>query len=128
VHQLRAEGWERSAAILEGCANRVRPILMTALTTVFGLVPTIVAAPPSQGIDYRALSTCVAGGLTVSTFFTLWVVPLAYTFIDDLSVALGARARWAFRRPGRDAAAPAGDPVSAAGPRTASGAELDAAV
>ncbi|MCE9595173.1 MAG: efflux RND transporter permease subunit [Planctomycetes bacterium] len=99
IHQLRGEGWERSAAVLEGCANRVRPVLMTALTTVFGLIPTILATPPSQGIDYRALSTCVAGGLTISTFFTLWVVPLAYTLIDDLSVHLRQRASWAFRMP-----------------------------
>ncbi|MCK6448748.1 MAG: efflux RND transporter permease subunit [Planctomycetes bacterium] len=96
IHQLRGEGWERSKAVLEGCSNRVRPVLMTALTTVFGLVPTIVSAPPSQGIDYRALATCVAGGLTISTFFTLWVVPLAYTYVDDLSIALRRRTSWAF--------------------------------
>ncbi|MCC6408293.1 MAG: efflux RND transporter permease subunit [Planctomycetes bacterium] len=96
IHQLRGEGWERGAAVLEGCSNRVRPVLMTALTTVFGLIPTILAEPPSQGIDYRALSTCVAGGLTISTFFTLWVVPLAYTFVDDFAVALRKRASWAF--------------------------------
>jgi hypothetical protein len=45
----------------------------------------------------------VAGGLAFSTFFTLWVVPLAYSQLDDLSRALRERARWALR-PGRRAA------------------------
>jgi HAE1 family hydrophobic/amphiphilic exporter-1 len=75
----------------------VRPILMTALTTVFGLIPMTLAEPPSEGIDYRALATCVAGGLTVSTFFTLWIVPLAYTLVDDLAQLMAARVRSALR-------------------------------
>jgi HAE1 family hydrophobic/amphiphilic exporter-1 len=85
----------------------VRPILMTALTTIFGLVPMTLAEPPSDGIDYRALATCVAGGLACSTFFTLWVVPLAYSQLDDLSRALRERARWALRPARRAARSPA---------------------
>ena len=101
VHRLRVGGMDRARAVLEGSAQRVRPILMTALTTVCGLLPMALAPPPSQGIDYRALATCVAGGLAISTFFTLWVVPLAYTLLDDLSTALIGRVRWAFRPPAR---------------------------
>jgi multidrug efflux pump subunit AcrB len=102
IHSLRAAGpdgpgLERSAAVVEGCGNRVRPVLMTALTTVIGLLPMALSEPSGEGIDYRALATCVAGGLTASTFFTLWVVPLAYTLLDDLSTALHARTRWALR-------------------------------
>jgi len=102
IHSLRAAGpdgpgLERSAAVVEGCGNRVRPVLMTALTTVIGLLPMALSEPSGEGIDYRALATCVAGGLTASTFFTLWVVPLAYTLLDDLSTALRARTRWALR-------------------------------
>jgi hydrophobic/amphiphilic exporter-1 (mainly G- bacteria), HAE1 family len=110
VHALRKEGMERSQAVLAGTIQRVRPILMTALATVFGLIPMTLAEPPSDGIDYRALATCVAGGLTVSTFFTLWIVPLAYTLFDDLAQVLIARFRWALR-PLRSR--PAADPQTA---------------
>lgn len=85
------EGLPRREAVLSGGASRVRPILMTAMTTVFGLLPMAVSEPPSGGIDYRALATCIGGGLAFSTFFTLWVVPLAYTLVDDLVLAVRAR-------------------------------------
>ncbi|MCB9903626.1 MAG: efflux RND transporter permease subunit [Planctomycetes bacterium] len=94
IHRLRLEGVERAEAVVEGSASRVRPILMTAMTTIFGLLPMTVAEPPSDGIDYRALATCVAGGLAFSTFFTLWVVPLAYTLMDDLGHALARHRSW----------------------------------
>ncbi len=105
IHALRTQGLERTRAVIEGSAHRVRPILMTALTTVIGLLPLTLADPPSDGIDYRALATCVAGGLTVSTLFTLWVVPLAYSLFDDLAQAFMARVRWALRPRSRAAAA-----------------------
>jgi multidrug efflux pump subunit AcrB len=108
IHGLRGQGVERSEAVLTGTAQRVRPVLMTALTTVIGLVPMTIAEPPSDGIDYRALATCVAGGLTVSTFFTLWIVPLAYTLIDDFGRAANEQVRWALRLPRRRDAARAG--------------------
>ena len=103
VHRLRSE-MDRSRAVVEGCSQRVRPIVMTALTTVIGLLPMALREPAGSGIDYRALATCVAGGLTFSTFFTLWVVPLAYTLFDDLARVLVARVRWALRKPDRRAA------------------------
>ncbi len=95
IHQLRNQGVDRTLSILEGSANRVRPVLMTALTTVVGLLPMALTEPPGEGIDYRALATCVAGGLSVSTISTLWVVPLAYAMLDDLRIAFAARVvRW----------------------------------
>jgi HAE1 family hydrophobic/amphiphilic exporter-1 len=97
IHSLRPEVGERAEAVLLGCRQRVRPVLMTALTTVVGLLPMIVAEPPRDGFDYRALATIVAGGLTASTFFTLWVVPLTYTLIDDLTAVMKARLRWWLR-------------------------------
>jgi HAE1 family hydrophobic/amphiphilic exporter-1 len=93
IHGLRATGMERTAAVIEACGQRVRPILMTALTSVIGLLPMAVTEPRGEGIDYRALATCVAGGLALSTVFTLWVVPLAYTLIEDASLAMSARIR-----------------------------------
>lgn len=100
IHSLRVHGegargpFERDEAVLEGSATRVRPIVMTALTTIGGLLPMALGDAPPEGVDYRALATCVAGGLAVSTFFTLWVVPLAYTAIDDLGGALGRWCGW----------------------------------
>lgn len=87
VQRMRAEGLARDQAVVVGCARRIRPVMMTAMTTVIGLIPTAIAEPSSDGIDYRALATCVAGGLAFATLFTLWVVPLAYTLLDDLALA-----------------------------------------
>jgi multidrug efflux pump subunit AcrB len=88
IDRLHVSGMSRFQAVLEGGASRVRPILMTALTTIFGLLPMVLSEPPPNGIDYRALGTCVAGGLAFSTIFTLWVVPLSYTLVLDLAAAL----------------------------------------
>ncbi len=96
ITQLRAAGMERARAVVEGCGQRVRPVLMTALTSISGLIPMALSEPHGEGIDYRALATCVAGGLAASTVFTLWVVPLAYTLIDDAWQAAAAQVRWAF--------------------------------
>ncbi|HIG11161.1 MAG: efflux RND transporter permease subunit [bacterium] len=92
------EGLNRRSAVLEGGASRVRPILMTAMTTVFGLLPMALSEPPAEGIDYRALATCIGGGLAFSTFFTLWVVPLAYTLVDDLLAAVSGRLEYTLQR------------------------------
>ncbi|MCZ6596557.1 MAG: efflux RND transporter permease subunit, partial [Planctomycetota bacterium] len=82
-----------------GCGQRVRPVLMTALTTVCGLIPMALSTPTGDGIDYRTLATIVAGGLAASTFFTLWVVPLAYTVFDDLGRIMASRFKWWLRKP-----------------------------
>lgn len=114
IHRLRREdGFSRRDAVIEGAAARVRPILMTALTTVVGLLPMATGDAPAQGIDYRALSTCVAGGLAVCTFFTLWVVPLSYTLIDDFA----RRLVWTVRR--AIGFSERLEPVDGASPRTA---------
>ena len=93
IHRGRNAAANRTEAVLGGSAARVRPILMTALTTVFGLLPMALGDASNDGIDYRALATCVAGGLVISTFFTLWIVPLAYTVMDDLTQTLGSTLR-----------------------------------
>ena len=99
IHRLRAAGEERSRAVVIGVRDRVRPVLMTAGTTVVGLLPMATAEPASDAIDYRGLATIVAGGLAASTFFTLWVVPLAYTLIEDgvSSLLASLRAPWSGR-------------------------------
>jgi multidrug efflux pump subunit AcrB len=110
IHGLRGEFSDRAEAVLVGSRQRVRPIMMTALTTVVGLLPMIVATPPRDGFDYRALAAIVAGGLVASTVFTLWVVPLAYTVLDDLSITLSRRTVWWLRRSARASPAPGSTP------------------
>ncbi|HMS17767.1 MAG TPA: efflux RND transporter permease subunit, partial [Planctomycetota bacterium] len=77
------EGLERTAALVDAGLTRFRPIMMTAGTTVVGLLPMAVAQSSSQ-ISYRALSVALIGGLLVSTFFTLVFVPLLFSLFDDL--------------------------------------------
>ena len=92
VEQLRRDDpdRDRTSALLEAGERRIRPILMTALTTIFGLLPMALSKGAGMAIDYQALAVCMIGGLTCSTLFTLWGVPLAYTLFDDL----GRHVRW----------------------------------
>lgn len=84
VNRLRARGLGRAQAIRRAVQVRFRPVWMTALTTIFGLLPLWLLEQRGEGIDYKALAVVLIGGLTTSTFFTLFVVPLLYTFLDDL--------------------------------------------
>lgn len=89
VQQRRREGLNREAALLEAVHQRLRPILMTAATTIVGLLPMILFGDPgAQGLSYIGMALVVAGGLAVCTFFTAYAVPLAYTWMDDLSLWL----------------------------------------
>jgi len=78
----------RDEAILEGTRQRLRPILMTAMTTIAGLLPMAIFGDPDEGVSYVSMAVAVAGGLTISTVVTAFVVPLTYTFMDDFSVWL----------------------------------------
>ena len=113
IHMLAEEGLPRTRAVITGCGQRVRPVLMTALTTVCGLIPMALSRPTGDGIDYRSLATIVAGGLVTATFFTLWVVPLAYTVFDDLGRVLALRTRWWVRLTGRMRRGGAPEPTAA---------------
>ncbi|MGQ0553866.1 MAG: efflux RND transporter permease subunit [Planctomycetota bacterium] len=99
VQRLRREGVERSAALLQGGADRLRPILMTALTTIFGLLPMAVPHwfPGDGSGGYESMAVTVGGGLAFSTLLTLFVVPLFYTYFDDLSVAFARLSPWRAR-------------------------------
>ena len=88
VNRLRAQGMNRLEAILEAGHNRFRPIMMTTFTTVFGLLPMSVGNTSLVGIPYAPLGRTMMGGLICSTMLTLFVVPLFYTFLDDLRTVL----------------------------------------
>lgn len=94
VNRLRRQGHDRTQALLMAARRRFRPIMMTALTTVFGMVPLTAAPMSSIGISYKSFGFTLIGGLTSATLLTLLVVPVAYTFFDDLSLStLGALRR-----------------------------------
>ena len=84
INKLYAGGMERSRAVVEAVQTRFRPIWMTALTTICGLGPLMVFPQTGEGVNYRPLAIVLVGGLATSTFFTLFVVPLFYTLLDDL--------------------------------------------
>jgi HAE1 family hydrophobic/amphiphilic exporter-1 len=74
---------ERNAAILKAGPIRLRPILMTTLAMIFGMLPT--AFGKGEGSESRSpMAMAVIGGLTTSTLLTLIVVPVVYTLLDDL--------------------------------------------
>ncbi len=81
VNQLRAEGMEIKEALIEAGATRLRPILMTTLTTILGLVPMAVMGGSGSEMR-RPLAVSLIGGLTFGTALTLLVVPTAY-YIND---------------------------------------------
>ena len=81
INQLRTEGKDRTHAIVEAGQARLRPILMTTLTTTLGLLP--MALGFGEGAEVRApMAVTVIGGLLVSTFLTLLVIPVVYSLID----------------------------------------------
>jgi HAE1 family hydrophobic/amphiphilic exporter-1 len=88
VIRLRAEGMERAQALVTASARRFRPIAMTALTTIIGMIPLTFAPPSRLGISYKSFGLTLIGGMTTATLLTLLVVPVFYTFFDDARVAL----------------------------------------
>jgi HAE1 family hydrophobic/amphiphilic exporter-1 len=81
INQLRAQGSERFDAIMEAGRARLRPILMTSLTTALGLLP--MAMGVGEGSEVRTpMAITVIGGLIVSTILTLLVIPAVYSLMD----------------------------------------------
>ncbi|MDD3894488.1 MAG: efflux RND transporter permease subunit, partial [Syntrophomonadaceae bacterium] len=92
LNKLRQRGMERNEAIVEAGRVRLRPILMTALTTILAMLP--MAFGLGEGGEMTApLATVVVGGLIVSTFITLLLVPVVYSIFDDWGQKLSRRIR-----------------------------------
>lgn len=108
TNTLRAQGMEREQAIIEANHARLRPILMTTLTLVFGMLPIALGQGP--GAAARAsMAKVIIGGQTLSLLITLLITPVSYSLFDDLgkvkfgtdwirSLQQGLRARFAYLR------------------------------
>ncbi len=80
VGQLRAEAYELENAIITACKVRLRPILMTTLATILGLIPMALALEAGSE-QYAPLARAILGGLTVSGIVTVFLVPSAYLLV-----------------------------------------------
>ena len=93
---------DRFEAMVKGGRERLRPILMTAITTLISLVPMVVQKPSLGGVYYYSMALVIMGGLFVSTFLTAVLLPSNTTLTEDLFSLIGrlmrAVGRW-LRRP-----------------------------
>ena len=84
VHQalnlIRNNGYEHKAAIIESTRSRLRPIFMSSLTSLFGMLPLLLSPGPGSEF-YRGLGSVITGGLAFSTVFTLFVIPSLLMFV-----------------------------------------------
>jgi len=94
ANKARDRGSDRRQALIDAGELRLRPIVMTTLAMIFGMLPTALAL--GAGSEFRApMAHAVIGGLITSTLLTLVVVPVVYTYLDDFGAWVGARVkRW----------------------------------
>jgi cobalt-zinc-cadmium resistance protein CzcA len=85
IKGLRDEGLATREAIVEGCKQRFRPVLMTATVAMLGLIPFLFATGPGSEVQ-RPLAVVVIGGLVTSTLLTLVVLPTLYRFFDEKTI------------------------------------------
>ena len=87
IKMTRERGSEREEAVIESCRTRLRPILMTTMTTVFGMLPLSLGMGEGSEI-YRGMSITTMFGLSFSTLLTLVVIPIFYTLVEDMNNAI----------------------------------------
>jgi HAE1 family hydrophobic/amphiphilic exporter-1 len=109
VNHHRRTGKPMEEAILEGCTDRMRPILMTAGTTIIGLLPLAMSGAHMANAEYYPMARAIIGGLISSTFLTLIVLPTYYRLVNGWvdtvrSVVAGGERRAMGARPTESAA------------------------
>jgi HAE1 family hydrophobic/amphiphilic exporter-1 len=110
TNRQRRDGMDRTKALLEAGRHRFRPILMTTFTTVCGLIPMALGNSKMIGMPYSPLGRTMIGGLICASFLTLVIVPLFYSYLDDLRNLMFRMVNAATSRPsgGEKLAEPAG--------------------
>ncbi|MBL6764478.1 MAG: efflux RND transporter permease subunit [Verrucomicrobiae bacterium] len=83
ANRLRREGKERHDALLLAARHRFRPIIMTALTTICGMLPLTFGHTIQGAVNFKSFGMVLIGGMTSATLFTLLAVPVFYTLIED---------------------------------------------
>lgn len=99
ANRLRAEGLDRFSALVDAGRHRFRPIMMTTMTTVCGLIPMALGTSKVVGLPYAPLGRTMIGGLMAATLLTLVIVPLFYALLDDLREFVGRVWTSIFARP-----------------------------
>ncbi|WP_449353457.1 efflux RND transporter permease subunit [Streptomyces shaanxiensis] len=112
INQYREQGYGVVEAVIEGGRHRLRPILMTALATIFALLPMALGVTGEGGFIAQPLAVVVIGGLITSTLLTLLLVPTLYTMLE-LRKERRAKKRAAKRGEAPAAPAPAEEPQTA---------------
>ncbi|MFC0503160.1 efflux RND transporter permease subunit [Micromonospora costi] len=108
INQYRAQGLGVREAVVEGGRHRLRPILMTAVATIFALLPMAFGLTGEGGFISQPLAVVVIGGLLSSTLLTLILVPTLYAMVEHTKESMRERRR---RRRGGDAPAGAAEPT-----------------
>jgi HAE1 family hydrophobic/amphiphilic exporter-1 len=93
VNLLRRQGLDRTTAIIKGGQHRLRPIVITAVTTILGMMPLIApflwpqwfGTLEGRAANWAPIGLVIVGGLTTSTFLTLIIIPTVYSLVDDLT-------------------------------------------
>ena len=88
ANRLRQSGMERTQALLKAAEHRFRPIAITALTTIIGMIPLTLSASSEMGMSYKSFGLTLIGGMASGTLLTLLVVPVFYTLFDDAQLAV----------------------------------------
>ena len=90
MNNLRSEGMDLESAIRQGTRDRLRPILMTTMTFVAGMMPLALGTGPGAE-ERRAIAVVVIGGQTLSLLLTLLAIPVAYSYLDNLAAYIRRR-------------------------------------